>query len=457
MKLGIIGLGVIGREFVAAIDRLPGVTLTAVCDASPARLEEYAGQQIATYTSHTDLISARDCEAVIVALPNHVHGPVVSDLLGAGLHVCCEKPLTLDPAEAAELVRKAEEHGVLLRTAFHRRFNRNLLSLRDDIATRDAAVRSVKVRYHEDIREHTGGEDWYLDRDRCGGGCIVDNGPNALDMARVVVGELTLRDVTLGDVRKGMEHYAVLDLEGGAGEEVRVELDWAFTAGEAKDIEVTLTDGSVLSADMLEGFTEFKSSLAHEYVGIVDDFVSGVADDTAHPDQLALVRIVHDALERGRRKHVRLRMPSKLPVRTSVVRLLFHETVRRGMLLAHAGSACIRAGDIHELVVTREDTDVAGARIDHVAYLGFIEFLDPAMLTRGDTFWIGDRKLGVFAGYDESHLPNHLNLILSADRLVTAEDIDLRPQDVIIVREGPQREFRESADPGAWTNQAPQR
>jgi predicted dehydrogenase len=460
VKLGIIGLGVIAREFAAAADELPDVDLVAVCDIDEARCADLAGPGVQVFTSHEELVRSGTCDAVVVTLPNHLHARVVADLLRAGLSVCCEKPLTLEPQDADELVRLAIEHGVVLRTASHRRFNDHLRDLRDQVAAHGARIAEVRVRYLEDIREHTGGEDWYLDRDRCGGGCIVDNGPNALDMARVLVGGLDLVDATLGDVRRGIEHYAVLELAGPGGERVEVELDWAFPDGEVKDVVVTLDDGSTLSADMLEGFAGFKSSLRHEYVGILADFASAFStpQDAAEaistgPDQVELVRLVRDAATHGRRKHVRLRMPSKVDVRTTVVRLLFHETVHRGMRLAAAGSACIRAGDVHELVVTRDDVDIAGALVDHVAYIGFVEFAAPAMLTRGDTFWYGDQCLGTFAGYDESHLPNHLNLVLHGDRLVTAEDLDLRPQDTIVVREGPQREFRETDDPGAWTTQ----
>lgn len=459
MRLGIVGLGAIAREFVAAADELPDVHVTAVCDLDPVRLAELAGPGVTTFTSHTQLAASGVCDAVVVALPNDLHASVVSDLLAAGLDVCCEKPLTLDPADAERLVALAGTQGRVLRTASHRRFNRHLVELRDRVRATGRAVERVAVRYLEDISEHTGGERWYLDRERCGGGCIVDNGPNAIDMARVVVGSLTLHDATLGDVRQGVEYYAQLTLRSGDGARVDVELDWAYPDGEAKDVVVTMDDGSTLTADMLEGFDAFKSSLRHEYVGILADFAAAVARTRAgepeqvEPDQEELVRLVRDAAVLGRRKHVRLRMPSKRDVRTNVVRLLFHETLHRGMRLAPAGSACVRAGDIHELVVTRDDVDDAEALIDHIAYVGFLEFTDPAMLTRGDTFWYGEELLGWFAGYDESHLPNHLNLILHGPRLVTAEDLDLRPGDTIVVKEGPQREFRVSSDPGAWANQ----
>lgn len=453
MRIAIVGLGVLAREFVRALEASSHLELTAVVDLDQRRVEEFAGPSVRGFTSHHDLVAAQVCDAVVVALPNHVHFSVVADLVEAGLHVCCEKPLTLDPAEAGSLSKLASERGLVLRTALHRRFNRHLVRLREEVEANGSPPARVEVRYLEDIREHTGGEDWYLDPERCGGGCIVDNGPNALDMARVVVGELALEEAVLGDVRSGVEYYAQLGLRGECGEEVRVELDWAYEHGELKDVRVHLEDGRELVANMLEGFVGFKSSLDHEYAGILDDFAAAVAGATSGPDQVALAQLVNDAVRLGRRTHVRLRMPSKLPVRTSLVRLLFHETVGRGMRLAPAGSACISRGEIHELVVTTDDTDRAGAVVDHVAYVGFIEFLDPAMLTRGDTFWVGDRLLGEFAGYDESHMPNHLNLVLRGECLVTAEDLDLRPADVVVVREGPQREFLETSDPGSWTVQ----
>ncbi|MBF4622770.1 Gfo/Idh/MocA family oxidoreductase [Clavibacter sp. VKM Ac-2872] len=455
MRIAIIGLGAIANEFIPAIDGDAATRLTAVCDLDVSRTARFDQEGVGRYASHEELIRAQVCDAAVVALPNDQHVRVVRDLLEAGLHVVCEKPLTVLPADAEALVDLATRRQLVLRTAFHRRFNRNLIALTQRVRGRAAPVTAVRVRYHEDIREHTGGETWYLDKERCGGGCVIDNGPNALDMARAVVGEMVLEDCEFGDVRGGLEHYAQLRLSAGSGASVEVELDWAWEGGELKDIEVEFEDGATDRANMLDGFTEFKGSLAHEYEGIIADFVRCVQDGDDGLSQTSIVETVARAAHVARRRHTRLRMASKLDVETRVIRTLFHETDRRGMVLGQQGSACFSSGEIHELVVTTDCTDIAGGTVDHVGYLGFIEFRAGAMITRGDTFWYDGACLGEFAGVDESHMPNHLNIILRSERVITAEDVDLRPGDAIVIREGRQREFLESDDPGAWSNQGP--
>lgn len=442
MKIGIIGLGAISPYFLAAVERDDTFTLTAVCDLDDTRTAPFTGRGAAGYRRYTDLLRESGCEAVIVTLPNDIHAEVVVAALDAGVSVCCEKPLAITVEEADRITAAARRSSGVLFTAFHRRYNTNLRRLKERLRAAPAAITSVTVRYHENIAEHTQGDGWYLDAARCGGGCVIDNGPNALDAARFLVGELSVTDVSLGDERRGAEHYAELDLVSEDGVPVRVELDWALPTGEVKDVTVRLADGRVEHADMLAGFDGFKASLAHEYDGIVAAFRAAIARGPAHHDDGAqLVRLVADSYRIGRAKHTRLRMPSKLPVSTRVVRLLFHVADDRGMTLSPAGSRCVPVGQIHELVTTTDRPVNAGDVVDNVGFLGFVEFKDPAMLCRGDEVWLGDLRLGTVAGFDESHFPNHYNILIRSERLWTAGAVDLRPLDEIRFVEGPQEEI----------------
>jgi hypothetical protein len=76
---------------------------------------------------------------------------------------------------------------------------------------------------------------------------------------------------------------------------VTIELDWAYD-GELKDLMVETEDGERLTADMLDGFQAFKSSLEHEYVGVLRDFAARVASGE-HGDEpgVAAVRFVERA------------------------------------------------------------------------------------------------------------------------------------------------------------------
>ncbi|QNP75646.1 Gfo/Idh/MocA family oxidoreductase [Streptomyces roseirectus] len=295
-RIGLIGLGVISKFYVAAFERLPGLELAAVCDLRPAALEPF--RDTARYTGHAGLLADAGVDAVVVNVPNDAHATVCADALAAGVAVCVEKPLATRVEDGRALADRARETGVTLFTSFHRRYNSAVLRLLAEVAAAGVPVRSLTVRYLERIEDHAGSDRWYLDAERCGGGCVADNGPNAFDLVRLFLGDVGL--VSADVVRDGRDtdRRAGIDLRSTAGVSARVELDWSYD-GEVKDVTVELADGTRLSADMLAGHPEFKGSLWHEYVGVLTDFDARLrAGQDACADGLAALELV-DAVYRA--------------------------------------------------------------------------------------------------------------------------------------------------------------
>lgn len=297
LAIGVIGVGVIAQYYLGAIERVPGVSLAVACDSDPAKLRPLQRAGVRTTSSYTEAISGGDLDAVVVNVPNHLHAEMCRDALDAGLHVCCEKPLVLSAEEATELQEAADRVGLVLFTALHRRYNRHVRKLAGRLA-REAPARGgiarCRVRYLERIEEHCGVDRWYLDPAASGGGCIADNGPNAFDIAELLLGPCEVADARL-QRRDGIDIRAEVTLRARSGAEAAIELDWVFD-GEVKDVWVQLADGTQAAADMLEGFSEFKSSLRHEYDAIMRDFaraVQGADHDGGHGPRL--VRLVNDA------------------------------------------------------------------------------------------------------------------------------------------------------------------
>jgi predicted dehydrogenase len=292
--VGIVGLGVISRFYLAAIERVPGLALAGVCDVSEKALAPHR-DSVACYRDYRALLADPAVGAVVVTVPNDRHVEVCRAALDAGRPVCVEKPLAIGVADAEKLRGHADERGLVLCTAFHRRHNAEIAALRARLAC-GAPVRAVRVWYQERIEDHLGTDAWYLEPARCGGGCVADNGPNAFDVARTIAGSLRVTGARIDWDTTGTDRQAHVALTGDEDVPVLVELDWSYP-GERKQVEVTLADGTVERADMLRGHPEFKGSLWHEYVGVLTDFAARLAGAAVFDGGVDSVRLIQDVYE----------------------------------------------------------------------------------------------------------------------------------------------------------------
>lgn len=313
VRIALVGCGVIGAIYRAALDTLPLFELVGVCDSDPTKATTTAAWGAPFFERLDRLIEAAQPEAVVITAPNDRHAELCSQALEAGVSVCCEKPLALAPTDAERLQADARRRGLSLLTAYHRRYNRNFLQLVRARAGR--AIRHLEVFYLERIEEHCGLDSWYLQPERVGGGCLADNGPNALDTAMALLGPLTVSACRVRRPAAGPELQATVDLRANDGATVTCVLDWAYQRGELKGVVAHLRDASALRSDFLAGFPAFKSSLDHEYAAILQAFAatlrpagrggpSGTPDRERAlfpPDGAAVARLVADCyrLERS--------------------------------------------------------------------------------------------------------------------------------------------------------------
>lgn len=106
MKIGIIGLGNIGRVHAKNIEDglIEDAVLTAVANQPPESMNDFKAQGVACFDEASELIDSGLCELVIVALPTHLHAPVGIQALEAGLHLVMEKPLACHKAEGERIL-----------------------------------------------------------------------------------------------------------------------------------------------------------------------------------------------------------------------------------------------------------------------------------------------------------------------------------------------------------------
>lgn len=106
VRLGVIGLGIMGEQYVRIYQAHPLAEVTAICNRSRERLD-VIGERYgvsARYTDVGDMLARAPIDAVCVATPDFAHYEPVKAALEAGKHILCEKPFTTDLAEADRLL-----------------------------------------------------------------------------------------------------------------------------------------------------------------------------------------------------------------------------------------------------------------------------------------------------------------------------------------------------------------
>ena len=92
-----------------------GAEIAAICDCDEENLraagERYGIPEEKWVTDYMDIVNNKDIDVVTVAIPDQLHKKVSCDLLRAGKHVLCEKPLALTREDVEEIVKVADESG----------------------------------------------------------------------------------------------------------------------------------------------------------------------------------------------------------------------------------------------------------------------------------------------------------------------------------------------------------
>lgn len=118
---GVISTAKIGRvHVVPAMMKSEDVNMMAVASRNIADAEDYAKELgiPKAYGSYEELLADPEIDAVYNPLPNHLHVPVTIQAMEAGKHVLCEKPISLNAAEAEQLIDASKRTGKIVEEAF---------------------------------------------------------------------------------------------------------------------------------------------------------------------------------------------------------------------------------------------------------------------------------------------------------------------------------------------------
>lgn len=116
VRIGVIGVGQIGKHHLSNYSKIEGAEIVAVADINGEEANRVAALYgiPSVYTRFEDLLQRDDIQAVDVALHNNLHMPVTVAALRAGKHVYCEKPMAGSYRDAETMFHTAQETGLKL-------------------------------------------------------------------------------------------------------------------------------------------------------------------------------------------------------------------------------------------------------------------------------------------------------------------------------------------------------
>jgi predicted dehydrogenase len=246
VRVGVLGTGVIVRDYhLLTLQNHPKAEVVAAGNLHAESLQRLV-QQFGIPKAYTDLAAMAadpEIDAVVIGLPNYLHAPVTIQMLEAGKDVLCEKPMATTVAEAEQMLEAAQRTGRKLMIAHMWRFDREILWLRDLVASGKLG-RVFKAKAHAIwLYEGPPLDRWFVQRRYAGGGALADMGIHSIDTLRYVLGGARPTKVfaTVGT------HFQEIELEDTA------TLILEFEGGIVGLIEAGWYH---LYADGLEGYTQ---------------------------------------------------------------------------------------------------------------------------------------------------------------------------------------------------------
>ncbi|WP_172293460.1 Gfo/Idh/MocA family protein [Pseudoruegeria sp. HB172150] len=189
LRIAVIGAGIIGGTHMASLEKVEGMSLSAIVDPTDAAAEVAAARGVPHLRDVEELIASGLADGAIVATPNETHVPIGEALLRAGIPALVEKPVANSIDEGERLLKTVEETGVPLLVGHHRRHNPMIRAVRaaiDDgsfgrLVTANVIATMAKPAFYFDVK-------WRI-AERTGGPLLI-NMIHEIDMLRFFFGEV---------------------------------------------------------------------------------------------------------------------------------------------------------------------------------------------------------------------------------------------------------------------------
>jgi UDP-N-acetylglucosamine 3-dehydrogenase len=137
LRVGVVGVGVMGSNHARVLNGLPGVRLVGVADPDIGQRSFVTRALDCGGVDDLDSLIALGVDAITIAAPTHLHHKLALTCIDRGIHVLVEKPIASSVEEGQSIIRAANRAGVSLMVGHVERFNPAVQAIKDALRGED--------------------------------------------------------------------------------------------------------------------------------------------------------------------------------------------------------------------------------------------------------------------------------------------------------------------------------
>ena len=295
LKWGLIGAGDIAKKRIApALRDLANCDLVGVSRNRAELAEDFANEFGAKkwFADWQELIADEEVEAVYIATPVYLHFEQTIAAARAGKHVLCEKPVTLNSADCAEMIEVCRANNVKLGIAYYRHFYPVIERIKQVIKFGEigkVVVAQINAFEYFDPTDDNPRR-WLIEKAKSGGGPMMDFGCHRIEVLTNLFGEVRRAESIVANVvfEREVEDTATAIFQFETG--TCANLTVTHAAAEPQDtLDIFGTKGAIQVAGLNRGAIEIKTKNGERaenhpphqnlHQPLIEDFVEAVLND----------------------------------------------------------------------------------------------------------------------------------------------------------------------------------
>jgi predicted dehydrogenase len=270
IRLGIIGLGYVGQIHLQNSLRLQHARVLAASDLSRKALMKARNMGVKKiFLNYQDILTDPEIDAVVIALPTHLHLQCARQAAEAKKHVFLEKPIARNVNEARNIVSIARHNSTKLMIGYHLRFDADFRALKMKI--KEGILGTVEIAlatfvgsgpffHRQEGYVPVPVPEWWFNKELTGGGALMDLGSHMINLLRWYFGEIRAIKANFGHrLNMEVEDSAVCLAEFCEGTRAIINVGWFSRADQVK-VELL---GSVGHASAHRAHSNTFSTIVH--------------------------------------------------------------------------------------------------------------------------------------------------------------------------------------------------